>query len=171
VVAAIIAAVVLGGIGLDAAIAAPSAGTVTVGGSVVMTAASGWVLAESTDTTSGFVELRKASAILTAQVVSSSYTGSSASLLAVEKESLDAEVVQIGYGDPRTTSINGHDTTYVVFGATVTSGGHSGAIDGELICMVVESNAVVIVVAAPQGDLDPVVDDVAAMLESVRVAQ
>jgi hypothetical protein len=170
VVAAIIAAVVLGGVGLDAAIAAPSAGTVTVGGSVVMTAASGWVLAESNDTASGFVELRKASAILTAQVVSFYWARSSASLLAVERESLDAEVVQIGYGDPRTTSINGHDTTYVVFQATVTSGGHSGVIDGELICMVVESNAVVIVVAAPQGDLDPVVGEVTAMLESVRVA-
>jgi hypothetical protein len=166
-VASVIAVVVLGGIGLDAAIA----GTVTVGGPVVMTAASGWVLAESNDPTSGFVELRKASAILTAQVVSSSYAGSSASLLAVERESLDAEVAQISYGDQRITSINGHDTSYVVFGATVTSGGHSGVIDGELICMIVEGNAVVIVVAAPQGDLNRVVDDVSAMIESVRVAQ
>jgi hypothetical protein len=35
--------------------------------------------------------------------------------------------------------------------------------------MVVNGNAVVIVVAAPQGDLDPVTDDVSAMLKSVRV--
>jgi hypothetical protein len=168
-VASIIAAVVLGGVGLDAAIAAPSAGTVTVGGPVVMTAASGWVLSESTDTTSG-VELRNADAILTAQVVSSSYVGGSASLLSVERESLDGEVVQIEYGDQRATSVNGHDTSYVVFQATVASGGRSGVIDGELICMVVEGNAVVVVVAAHQGDLDPVIDDVTAMLESVRVA-
>jgi hypothetical protein len=169
-VASIMAAVVLGGIGLDAAIAAPSAGTVTVGGSVVLTAAPGWVLAESNDASSGVVELRRANAALTAQVVSSGYVGSSASLLAVERESLDAEVVQISYGDARTTSINGYDTSYVVFGATVASGGHSGPVDGELICMIVEGNAVVIVVAARQGDLDRIVDDVSAMLESVRVA-
>jgi len=37
--------------------------------------------------------------------------------------------------------------------------------------MVVNGNAVVIVVAAQQGELDPVIDDVTAMLESVEAAR
>ena len=49
------------------------------------------------------------------------------------------------------------------------SGHGSGVVDGELICMVVQGNAVVIEVGAPQGDLDPVIDDVSAMLASVGV--
>jgi hypothetical protein len=171
VVASIIAVVVLGGIGLDGAIAAPSAGTVTVGGSVTMTAAPGWVLAPSTGGTSAGIELQKADAILTAEVVSLTYTGDSASMLAAAQGSLSAETAQITYTDPRTSSISGHDTTFVVFEATVASSGRSGIVDGELICMAVEGNAVVIMVAAPQGHLDPVIDDVSAMLTSVGVAR
>ena len=59
----------------------------------------------------------------------------------------------------------------MVFEATVTSGGQSGVIDGELVCMVVDGNAVVILVAAGQGHLDPVIDDVTAMLDSVSVGR
>lgn len=165
-VAGVIAAVVLGGIGLDRAIAAPSAGVVTIGGSVTITAGPGWVLVPAQDATSG-IELRKANAVLTAEVVSSSYAADSASMLAAQKESLTADTGQISYGDPRTTSMNGHDTTSVVFEATVTSGVHTGIVDGELICMVVDGNAVVILVASQQGHLDPVIDDVTAMLQSV----
>jgi hypothetical protein len=54
-----------------------------------------------------------------------------------------------------------------MFEATVVSGQQSGIVDGELVCMVVDGNAVVLMVAAPQGDLDPVIDDVSAMLVSV----
>jgi hypothetical protein len=167
VVALIVAGVVLGGIGLDRAIAAPSAGTVAVGGSVTITAAPGWVLAPSQDVSTAGIELQKGDAILTAEVVASSYSGDSASMLAHQKQSLDAQSVQIAYGDVRTTSIGGHDTTFVMFEATVASGEHSGIVDGELVCMVVDGNAVVLMVAAPQGDLDPVIDDVSAMLVSV----
>ena len=169
-VAFIIAAVVLGGIGLDNAITAPSAGTVTVGGSVTMTARPGWVLVPSQDASVSGIELRKANAVLTAEVVSSRYSGDSASMLAVQRESLNGETAQISYGDAQTTSINGHDTTFVVFEATVTSSQRSGIIDGELIGMVVDGSAVVILVVAQQGHLDPVVDDVTAMLKSVGTA-
>jgi len=41
----------------------------------------------------------------------------------------------------------------------------------ELVCMVVGGNAVVLMVGAPQGDLDPVIDDVSAMLVSVGVGR
>jgi hypothetical protein len=170
VVALIIAAVVLGGIGLDGEIAAPSAGTVVVGGNVTMTAAPGWVLAPSQDVPTG-IELQKSDAILTAEVVSRSHSGDSASMLAVQEQSLDDQSVQIAYSDVRSTSINGHDTTFVLFEATVVSGQHSGIVDGELVCMVVQGNAVVLMVAAPQGDLDPVIDDVSAMLVSVGVGR
>ena len=168
-VALVIAVVVLGGIGVDGAIAAPNAGTLVVGGSVTLTAAPGWVKAPSDDPTFTGVELRKANAMLTAEVDASDYNGDSASLLATQKQSLDSEVAQASYGDVQTTSINGHDTSYLVFEATVTSGGRSGVIDGELVCMVADGNAVVILVAAGQGHLDPVIDDVTAMLDSVSV--
>jgi hypothetical protein len=159
----------MGGLVLDSAIAAPSAGTVTIGGSVTMTAAPGWVLDSSPGAGPG-IELQRASAALTAEVVSTSYAGTSATLLAGQRPSLDAEAAQISYGDVDTTTINGHDTSSVVFQATVVST-HTGVVDGELICMVVDGNAVVIVVVAQQGDLSSMIDDVAAMLHSVKVAR
>jgi hypothetical protein len=170
-VALIIAAVVLGGIGLDSAMVAPSAGTLTVGGSVTLTAASGWVVEPSDDPSFKGIELRKANAIFTAEVVSRSYSGDSASMLPEQQASLTSQAAQISYGDPQTTTVNGHSTTSIAFEATVTSGQRTGIIDGELICMVVGRNAVVIFVAAQQGHLDPVIDDVTAMLESVGVAR
>jgi hypothetical protein len=171
VVALIVAGVVLGGIGLDRAIAAPSAGTVVVGGPVTMTAAPGWVLATPQDAPSTGIELQKSDAILTAEVVSASYSGDSASMLTDQKQSLDEQSVQITYSDVRSTSISGHDTTFVMFEATVVSGQQSGIVDGELVCMVVGGNAVVLMVGAPQGDLDPVIDDVSAMLVSVEAGR
>lgn len=168
-VAMVIGGVVLGGIGLDVAIPAPSAGTVTVDGAVRFTAAPGWVLAPTTDASPG-IELRKADALLTAEVVSSDSTVDSAALLAGQRPSLDAEAAQISYGDVRTTRINGFDTSFVLFQATVVSQ-HTGVLDGELICMVVDGNDLVIFVAARQGHLEPVIDDVTAMLQSVGVAR
>jgi hypothetical protein len=168
VAAAIIAAVVLGGIGLDAVIAAPSAGTVTVGRSVTMTAADGWVLVSPAGDTSAGIELQKGNAILTAQVVATDYPGGAASVLADARRTLDAGAAQISYSEVRETTVGGHDTASVVFEATVASGGPSGVVDGELICMIVGRDAVAIVVAAPQGDLDPLIDDVTAMLRSVE---
>jgi hypothetical protein len=50
----------------------------------------------------------------------------------------------------------------------VTSGNQTGIVDGELVCMVVQANETIVVVAAPQGHLDPVIDDVSAMLNSLR---
>jgi hypothetical protein len=167
-VALVVSGVVLGGIALDKAIAAPSAGTVVVGGSVRITAAPGWVLAAPDDGSPG-IELRKADAFLTADVVSSAYVGDSTSLLSEQRPGLDAEAAQISYGDAHTTEINRHDTLFVVFQATVVSQ-HSGVLDGELVCMIVDGNAVVIFVAARQGYLEPVIDDVSAMLGSIGVA-
>jgi hypothetical protein len=171
IVALVISAVVLGGIGLDAAIASPSAGTVVVNGAVSITAAPGWVLAPPSDKTYKGIDLRKANAILSAEVVASSYTGGSASLLQSQRPALDAESAQISYGNVHTTSINGYETSSVVYQALVASGRRSGMVDGELICMVVDGNALVVVVAAQQGHLDPVIDDITAMLKSVRPAR
>ena len=170
-VALVIVAVVGGGIAVDASITAPSAGTLIVNGTVSVTAAPGWVEVTSDDPSFTGVELRKANAILTAQVDATDYTRDSATLLASERPSLDAEVAQISYGDPATTMIGGHDTTSVVFEATVASGSQSGVVDGELICMVVDGNAVVILVAASQGHFDAVSDDVTAMLRTVKATQ
>jgi hypothetical protein len=169
-VAAVVAGVVLGGIGIDAAVAAPSAGTVAIGHGATMTAAPGWVLVSAAGDTSQGIELQKANAILTAQVVSSSYSGDSASMVPDAKTALGGDSAQISYGDTHHTTIGGNDTTYLAFEA-VLSGQHSGIIDGELVCMVVQADEIIIVVAAPQGHFDPVVDDVAAMLKSVRVGR
>jgi hypothetical protein len=164
-VALAVAIVVLGGLGLDHAIAAPSAGTLTVGGAMRLTAAPGWVLVQATDSSSG-IELRKADAILTVQVASPDYAGTAATLLAEQRPSLDAESAQVAYGDVHATTINGYGTSFVVFQATVVSQ-HSGVLDGELIAMIVNGNALVVFVAARQGHLDPVIDDVTAMLKSI----
>jgi hypothetical protein len=168
VVAAIIAVVTLGGIGLDTVIAAPSAGTVAVGGSVTITAAPGWVLVSKPGDTSGGIQLQKANAILTAQVVSTSFGGGSASILVEAEKSVGGDTAQISYGDPHHGTFGGNDSTYVAFEATVSSGNQTGIVDGELVCMVVQGNETIVVVAAPQGHLDPVIDDVAAMLKSLR---
>jgi hypothetical protein len=167
-VAAIIAAVTLGGIGLDTVIAAPSAGTVTIGGSVTMTAAPGWVLVSRPGDTSGGIQLQKANAILTAQVISTSFSGGSSSMLPDAEKSIGSDTAQISYGNPHQGTFGGNDSTYVSFEATVTSGNQTGIVDGELVCMVVHNNETIVVVAAPQGHLDPVIDDVSAMLKSLR---
>ena len=169
-VAAVIAAVVLGGLGLDRALAAPSAGILDIGGSVTLTAAPGWVLTPTDATRSG-VQLSNADAILTAQVVDESYSGDSASLMAEAEKELNGATAQISFGDPHHSLINGHDTTYVSFQATVTNSGHSGVVDGEVIAMIVGGNAVMLELAAPQGRLGSAVDDVSTMLESVRVGR
>jgi hypothetical protein len=171
VVAAIVAGVTLGGIGLDKVVAAPSAGTVPVGGSVTITAASGWVLVTAPGDTSDGIQLQKGNAVLTVQVVSTSFSGTSSSMVSEAEQSLGGSSAQISYGDVHHATISGNDTTYVTFEATMTSGQQSGIVDGELVCMVVESNETIIVAAAPQGHLQPVVDDVSAMLKSVRVGR
>ena len=171
VVAAIIAVVTLGGIGLDKVIAAPSAGTVAVGGSVTITAASGWVLISPAGDTSQGIQLQKGNAVLTAQLISSSYGGTSAGMVSDAEQSLGGDSAQVSYGDAHHGAISGHDTTYVTFEAAMTSGTQSGIVDGELVCMVVGRNEVVLVAAAPQGDLEPAIDDLAAMLKSVRAGQ
>jgi hypothetical protein len=169
-VAAVISTVVLGGIGIDAAVAAPSAGTVAIGGSASISAGPGWILVSPVGDTSQGIELQKANAILTAQVVSSSYNGDSASMVSDAKQAVGGDSAQVSYGDAHHTTIGGNDTTYLQFEA-VLSGQHPGVIDGELVCMVVQTDEIVIVAAAPQGHFDPIVDDVSAMLQSVRVGK
>jgi hypothetical protein len=170
-VAGVIAAVVLGGFALDSVVAAPSAGTQVVGGSVTITASPGWVLAPSGES-DGLV-LQKGDATLSAQVLAEYYTGSSSSILEIVRRSLDSEVAQISYGDEHNLSVAGNDTTYVSFEAVVarSQGGQGGIVDGQLVCMVVSTDAVVVEVGAPQGHLDYVTDDVAEMIKTIRVAR
>jgi hypothetical protein len=170
-VAAVIAAVVLGGLGIDSALAAPSAGILDLGGSVSVAAAPGWVLTSPDGTTTSPTQLRKADAILTAQVVEQSYTGDSAALITEAETELDGASAQISFGDAHHRLINGNDTTYVSFQATVTTAARSGVVDGEVIAMVVGGNAVLFELAAPQGRLGSAVDDVSTMLDSVKVGR
>ena len=170
-VAAVIAVVVLGGLGLDGALAAPSAGTLDIGASVTIKAAPGWVLDSAAEGTTSGVQLRKADAILTAQVIDQIYSGDSASIIDEAEKELTGATAQISFGDAHHSSINGHDTTYVSFQATVTTSGRSGVVDGEMIAMAVGGDAVLFELAAPQGRLGSAVDDVTAMLESVRAGR
>jgi hypothetical protein len=170
-VAAVIAVVVLGGLALDGVIPAPSAGTQTIGGSVTITAASGWILIPGSGGNSGGIALQKGDATLTAQVLSQQFTGSSAAIMAQVRRQLDSQVAQISYGDEHKTQISGNDSTYVLFEAIVSGSGqssHMGTVDGELVCLVVSGNAVVVEVAAPQGDLQFVTDDISTMVKTVR---
>jgi hypothetical protein len=169
--AAVIAAVVLGGLALDGLIPSPSAGTQTIGGSVTITASSGWVLVSTPGDTSAGIALQKGDATLVAQLLGENYSGDSASIMSEVRAQLDTQVAQISYGDQHQTTIRGNDSTYVLFEAIVSGSGGStqmGTVDGELVCMVVSGNAVVVEVAAPQGDLQFVTDDVSTMVGTVR---
>jgi hypothetical protein len=174
-VAATIAAVVLGGLFVDGAVAAPSAGTVAVSGPVRITAAPGWIVSDSTGAISDGVALQDATALLVAQVVSTDYAGDEKRLLAEAEASYRADTGQITFGRARTVTLGGKRASEVTFSALVASAGSSGVIDGELICMVIASGgssyAVLIEVGAPQGHLDMVSAAVEAMAASVEVVR
>jgi hypothetical protein len=172
-VAGIIAAVVLGGLGLDAAIAAPSAGRLNVGGGpVYLTAAPGWVLVVESEDGSGAVTLQKGDAVLLAGAFQP-FRGTPQSLLAMAKASwLDDPSAQIDFGPDHDQNFGPNPAAVVGFVAIVPSSElGSVTVEGELVCMVLDGNAVLVTVDAPQGDLDPVMDDIEAMLASLEVAQ
>lgn len=174
-VAAIIAVVVLGGLFADGAIAAPSAGTVTVSGPVTLTAAPGWVISDSAGEISDGVALQGTNALLVAQVLSTSYDGDDRALLAEAEASFGRDMGQITFGESRVVTLGGREVSEVTFSALVSSAGSSGVLDGELVCMVAElggsSYAVLIQVGVAQGYLDTIVNDVDAMAASVGVAR
>lgn len=186
IVGLVVAAVVIGGIAVDGVLPAPTAGTQNIGGAVTMTAASGWTLAPNQGGQGGQagqggkgqgVVLQKGDATLSAQVLSENFSGDSAAVMDQVKQALSSQVAQISYGDEHQTRISGHDTTYVLFEAIVSgassggSGANRGTVDGEVVCMVVSGNAVVVEVDAPQGDLQYVTSDVSSMIQTVRVTQ
>ncbi len=187
VVAAIMAGVVLGGIGLDRVMAAPSAGTVALGGSIEMDAAPGWVLApagasdgpagsravgESSgpSASGGWIELRKSDALLYATVIDQSYSGGAAAILSQQETDLESETAQVSFGDEQNVTVGTNPTAMAVFEAVVSDTAQSGTVDGELVAMVVDGHAVAIEVFIPQGGFGSISDDVAAMVSSVRAA-
>ena len=173
-VAAVIAAVVLGGLVTDSAIAAPSAGTVTVSGPVTITAASGWTVSDSAGAITGGVALQKSNAILVVQVVATDYTGTDRQLLSDAEETFRSEMGQVSFGESKVLSLGGREASEVTFSALVSSTGSSGVIDGELVCLVAGSGgssyAVLVQVGVPQGYLDTISTDVETMAASVTVA-
>ena len=166
-VAVVIAAVVLGGIGLDKVIAAPSAGKVAVGSSVTITAAPGWVRTD--DGSSTAVVLQKANMQLT--VGAQLYSGTAKDRLTEDEQSLKAEAAQISFGDEQEGTIAGHDAAMVGFEAVVTGSSGSGTIEGEVICLTDAGNVVEFVVVTAQGNLGSAADDIKAMVASVEVGQ
>jgi hypothetical protein len=167
VVAALIAGVVLGGIGLDKVIAAPSAGVVNIGGSVTITAAPGWVRVDKGGGTSGVV-LQKANVRLA--VAAEAYDGSAKTLLKETETSLTSETAQITFGDEQDGQLSGHEVSMAGFEA-IDSGSSGATLDGEVICLIAGSNGVVLVVAGAQGSFGNVADDIKAMVSSVEVGQ
>jgi hypothetical protein len=171
IVAAIIAVVVLGGIGLDNAIPAPSAGRVNIGGPVFITAGSGWVAAPDNGDTSGVgVRLQKGDAILVAQAFGG-FSGDASEALTEARSGLDDGSAQITFGDVQSLTLGGQRAQAVWFEAVVSDQERAMTIDGELICMVIDGNAVVIEGFAPQSDFRLAVDDIEAMAGSVEVTQ
>jgi len=157
-VAFVIGAVVFGGIVLDNSITAPSAGVVTVGGSVTMTAGPGWVGVA----VAGRLILRNRVAQGRRRPHG---PGGLAELL--RRRGFDARgsggVARRRHGpDQLRRSTNDFDerARHHVRGlrGNVGDGPRLGRRRWGLICMVVNGNAVVIVVAAAQGHLDPVID-------------
>jgi hypothetical protein len=171
-VAVVIAAVVLGGIGLDHAIAEPSAGTVSLGGTIRMEAAPGWVLAPANESgfPGGWIELRKSDALLYATVTDESYRGDPAAILAQQESDLKSETAQISFGDEQDVTVGNNPSAMVVFEAVVSDSSQSATVDGELVAMVVDGNAVVLQVFIAQGGFGSISDDVVAMVSSVRAA-
>jgi hypothetical protein len=141
-VAAVIAAVVLGGIGLDKVIAAPSGGG---------------------------VELQKANVELT--IAATPYTGTADAALQDAEQALSADAAQISFGDPVDKPIGGHVAAAAGFEAIVSGSSGSGTVDGELVCVLDGGDAVEFVVATSQGDLSSVTDDLKAMISSVEVGR
>jgi hypothetical protein len=162
-VAGIIAAVVLGGLGLDQAIAAPSIGTVNVGGPVTVVGSPGWARAD--DGSSAGVVLQKGNTRIT--IVALSYDGTASAALDEVETSIKSSTSQISFGDEQDGQLGGRNVAMAGFEAIVTG----GTVDGEVICMIAAGNAVVFQVVSPQGELDQVVDDVKAMVSSVEVVQ
>ncbi len=171
-VAAIIAAVVLGGLGLDRVIAAPSAGTVGIGGTVTLRAEPGWTLVGSASDGKG-VRLQKGDAFLNA-IIDPNVSGSAADILVVEKRSLGDGSAQVSFGDDQQAIVGIYDAAMVRFEAMVSSSGGSGntgIVDGELVCVVVDGQSVVVDAYAPQGSLVAVSTDLATMIQSVGVTR
>ena len=170
--AAIVAGVVFGGIGLDRAIAAPSAGTVVLGGAIEMDAAPGWVLApaDSGGNSGGWIELRKSDGLLFATVTNQGYRGNVAAILAEQESQLKSETAQISFGDEQDVTVGTNPTAMAVFEAVVSDSAQSGTVDGELVAMVVDGNAIAFQVFIGQGEFGSISDDIVAMVSSVRAA-
>ena len=168
-VAGIVAGVVLGGLGLDKVIAAPSAGTVDIGQSVTITAAPGWVRTETSGSSGDGVALQKSDAILSATAVL--YDGTPSKALSEVEAVLQQDAADISFGTERDGTLGGHDSAMVAFSAIVSGPSGSGTVDGEIICLVINGRAILFEAVAPQGDLDPVGDDILTMVKSVEVGQ
>jgi hypothetical protein len=174
-VAVIVAGVVLGGVVADRAIPEPSAGRVAISRPVYMTAAPGWVATSAVGDITDGLALQNANALLIAQVLSTSYDGDARQLLDDSIASFREGAAQISFGSERDEDLNGKHASVVTFSALVSGDGGSGMLDGELICLVLQSGghayAVFIQVGLPQGDLAAVTDDVDAMAGSVEASQ
>jgi hypothetical protein len=113
--------------------------------------------------------LQKGDAFFVAQAFGG-YPGDEYSALAEAKTLLDDGSAQIQFGPVQSLTFGPNRAAGAGFLAVVTDERGSATIDGRLICMVLDGNAVVVEAFAPQGDLEPVIDDVETMLASVEVA-
>ena len=174
-VAVIVVGVVLGGIAADNAIPVPSAGRIAISQAVYMTAAPGWVTTTAAGEITDGLALQNSSALLIAQVLSTDYKGDPRQLLQTSEASFGADAAQISFGGERDVVLNGKHASEVAFSALVSGDRGSGMLDGELVCLVLPSEgngyAVFIQVAAPQGDLSSITDDIDAMAGSVELSQ
>jgi hypothetical protein len=171
----IVVAVVMGGIVADDAIPVPSIGRIAISQPVYMISAPGWVTTTAVGDVTDGLALQNSSALLVAQVLSTSYPGDARQLLESSMAAFGADAAQISYGDERDVVLNGKPVSEITFSALVSETGSSGMIDGELVCLVVQSGghdyAVFIQVGAAQGRLFSVTDDIDAMAGSVGVSQ
>lgn len=170
VVGAIVAGVTLGGIGLDRAIAAPSAGQVALQ-SVHIAAEPGWMVVPPPDgeqASDTEVELQKGDVVLAIFHIADGYSGDRESLLSDAEQSLDDGSADIQFQQTFEATLGGDvDVSSVGFTAIL----NSQTLDGELLATVYYGNAVVFEAFAPQGDLDIAQHEIETMVGSLELTQ
>ena len=165
--AAIIAGVVLGGIGLDKVVAAPSLGTLDLGSGATMQAAPGWVKVD-TGSTDSSITLQKGNVRFV--VIAQPFAGQAMDIVTQTEKELQGELDQVQFGEIHEATWGGKDTAMVAFEAIVSGSGSSGGgtLDGEAIGMVAGSDGVQMLAVAPIGMLEGAVTDIKTMAASVE---
>lgn len=164
VVAAIAAFVTLGGTGLDAVLAEPSIGNVSVGEGLQIQAAPGWTINHELSGENDGVVLQKGDAVMDVRALGP-LPGEMdpRSLLERVIEGSKGWTVEVTFGEIGTDVLGGNDAAYATFVAII----RHQARDGVMILVIRDETPVLFQGVAPQGDLASYADDIKRMASSL----